>query len=115
MTPWPAATISGETQFLARIGPTGGDRGYTAITSQQSWGIAWWINGYLIPEITMVRGRTYTFTVEGGANEANNARYHPFYITNDQAGGYFQKDAAGRAQETVYAGVDSAGNPTAGA
>ena len=113
LDPWPQATIERENMFEAKIGPTGGARGYTAITGTQSWGIAWWINGYLIPNIVMVRGETYTFSVEGGDNPANNARYHPFYLTSDSEGGYFQKDAAGRAAETVYAGVDAAGNPTA--
>lgn len=32
LTPWPPAIISGETVFSARIGPTGGKRGYTPIT-----------------------------------------------------------------------------------
>ena len=31
-----------------------------------SWGIAWYINGLLIPEIHVERGQTYTFIVEGG-------------------------------------------------
>jgi hypothetical protein len=30
--PWPPAVITGETVFTARIGPTGGKRGYTPIT-----------------------------------------------------------------------------------
>lgn len=39
-----------------------------------SWGIAWYINDLLIPEITVVRGRTYTFIVEGGNDPANPAK-----------------------------------------
>lgn len=31
-----------------------------------SWGIAWWINDKLIPEIYVERGQAYTFIVEGG-------------------------------------------------
>ncbi len=85
--------ISGKTELRARIGPTGGKRGYTAITGctfsttvifkhfffykialvsvsvmvgQPSWGIAWYINDLLIPEIYVERGETYTFLVEGG-------------------------------------------------
>jgi hypothetical protein len=36
------------------------------ITGQPSWGIAWYINDLLIPEIYVERGETYTFLVEGG-------------------------------------------------
>lgn len=32
--PWPPAQISGETNLSARIGPTGGLRGYTPITGR---------------------------------------------------------------------------------
>ena len=52
------------------------------------WGIAWYINGLLIPEIYVVRGKTYTFVVEGGQNPNSPAAYHPFYITDDPEGGY---------------------------
>lgn len=55
------------------------------------WGIAWYINGLLVPEVTLVRGRKYTFVVEGGSDPAQPARYHPFYITNDPVGGYYHK------------------------
>ena len=59
---------------------------------------------------------TYTFTVEGGSDPADGdgANYHPFYITEDSEGGYAQKSAAEKARERVWAGVDDAGNPTAG-
>lgn len=55
------------------------------------WGISWYINGLLIPEINVVRGRTYTFIVEGGLDPETPARYHPFYITDDPVGGYQYK------------------------
>lgn len=100
--------------FNAQIGPSGGARGYSAITGTQSWGIAWWVNGYIIPEITMQRGVTYTFTVEGGADPSNQAEYHPFYLTDDPEGGYMQKTAAEKARETIYAGATASGEPTAG-
>lgn len=41
---------------------------------QPAWGIAWYINDLLIPEITVERGQTYTFIVEGGNDPANPAR-----------------------------------------
>lgn len=55
------------------------------------WGISWYINGLLIPEINVVRGKTYTFVVEGGNDPDTPARYHPFYITDDEVGGYEHK------------------------
>ena len=71
--PWPQRTVSDTDQFVARIGPTGGRRGYQAVTQIASWGIAWWINGLLIPELYVRRGQTYTFTVEGGDDPSNPA------------------------------------------
>lgn len=73
-TPWPTRTITNEYSFTARIGPTGGKRGYTPITGVPSWGIAWYINDLLIPEITVERGKTYEFLVEGGDNPSQPAR-----------------------------------------
>lgn len=55
------------------------------------WGISWYINGLLIPEINVVRGKTYTFVVEGGNDPNTPAKYHPFYITNDIVGGFEHK------------------------
>merc|ERR1739838_1234747 len=70
--------------FFAQIGPTGGNAGYPAITGHVGWGIAWYINGLLIPEIYVVRGKTYTFVIEGGNDPDSPAAYHPFYITDDR-------------------------------
>ena len=36
----------------------------------------------------MVRGKTYTFVIEGGNDPDQPAAYHPFYITDDPEGGY---------------------------
>jgi hypothetical protein len=96
----------GENTFTALIGPTGGKRGYTPITGQPSWGIAWYINNLLIPEVTVERGQTYTFKVEGGSDSSNPARYHPFYITDSKEGGFGQKNEAEQKTQKVYAGVD---------
>ena len=62
-----------------------------------SWGIAWYINDLLIPEMTLKRGVEYTFKVEGGVNKSNEAKYHPFYITSDPVGGYVDQSAEERA------------------
>lgn len=91
--------------FFAQIGPTGGDNGYSAITGHVGWGIAWYINGLLIPEINVVRGKTYTFVVEGGDDKQFAAGYHPFYITDDPEGGYEHKSDAERRRLRVFAGV----------
>ncbi|KAK4324983.1 hypothetical protein Pmani_004408, partial [Petrolisthes manimaculis] len=69
------------------------------------WGIAWYINGLLIPEINVVRGKTYTFVVEGGYDPERPARYHPFYITDDPEGGYEFKSPAQRDRTRVFAGI----------
>lgn len=55
------------------------------------WGISWYINGLLIPEINVVRGKSYTFVVEGGNDPETPAKYHPFYITDDPVGGFEYK------------------------
>ena len=103
------------TTFIASIGPTGNERGYMSITGtynnlilchflqwnviiilhmciilytgRAGWGIAWYLNGILIPELVVRRGNTYTFSVEGGNNPTNTGSYHPFYITNSRNGG----------------------------
>lgn len=92
--------------FFAQIGPTGGDNGYSAITKHVGWGISWYINGLLIPEIYVVRGKTYTFVVEGGDNKEFAAGYHPFYITDDSEGGYEFKSDKERRKVRVFAGVE---------
>ncbi|KAE8752192.1 Skeletor [Frankliniella occidentalis] len=98
--------------FYAQMGPTGGKHGYPAITGHVGWGISWYINGLLIPEINVVRGKTYTFVVEGGLDPETPARYHPFYITDDSVGGFEHKTAEERANVRIFAGAvqDKRGN-----
>lgn len=91
--------------FYAQMGPTGGRQGYPAITGHVGWGISWYINGLLIPEINVVRGRTYTFVVESGHDPEVPAKYHPFYITDDPVGGYEYKTAEERQAVRIFAGV----------
>lgn len=50
--------------FSATLGPAGGKRGYAGITGHVSNGLAWYINGYLVPELFLRRGLTYAFKVE---------------------------------------------------
>lgn len=103
--PWSVNIIRATTNFTATIGPTGGERGYSAITQSPSWGIAWWINDMLIPEIFVERGQTYYFTVQGGNDHTNSARYHPLYITDSPEGGFRQKTSEEQRQERVFAGI----------
>ena len=60
------------------------------------WGIAWFINGQLIPVLTLKRNVTYTFLVSGGDDPVESGNYHPFYITDDVNGGYAQLTEADR-------------------
>ncbi|XP_045474822.1 protein Skeletor, isoforms B/C isoform X2 [Harmonia axyridis] len=98
--------------FYAQMGPTGGKRGYPAITGHVGWGISWYINGLLIPEINVVRGKTYTFVIEGGLDQNVPAKYHPFYITDDPVGGYEHQSAQDKKGIRIFAGAqrDKDGN-----
>lgn len=49
--------------FMATLGPAGGKRGYAGITGHVSNGLAWYMNGLLIPELWLRRGLTYSFKV----------------------------------------------------
>ena len=50
--------------------------------------LAWYINGLLVPELTLTRGERYTFEVYGGSNDGSTMDgYHPFYITDSPTGG----------------------------
>ena len=66
------------------------------LPGQVGWGISWYIEDMLIPELTVRRGSTYTFVIEGGTDVSNPARYHPFYITDSISGGRLQNDQATR-------------------
>lgn len=105
-TPWEPRKLIGVKKITARIGPTGGKRGYTPITGIPSWGIAWYLNDELIPELYVERGETYTFIVEGGNNPQQAARYHPFYITDSNEGGIGQISEDHIIHEKYYAGAD---------
>uniref|UniRef100_A0A8D8Q2Y6 Protein Skeletor, isoforms D/E n=1 Tax=Cacopsylla melanoneura TaxID=428564 RepID=A0A8D8Q2Y6_9HEMI len=113
LKPWTPAVITQATMFTARIGPTGGKRGYSAITGYPSWGHAWYINDLLIPELYVERGQKYTFVVEGGDDPTKSSRYHPFYITDSPEGGYGQRTESEQRRQRVFAGVnvDSEGYP----
>ncbi len=77
---------------------------------QAGWGIAWYLNGTLIPHLHVQRGRTYTFIAESGT-DVTSFDYHPFYLTDSRNGGRDTKSQARRDAETIYAGYDEDGNP----
>ena len=113
LDPWEPAVIHAENEHVFRvvIGPGGGERGYTPITGLQSWGIAYWVDDLLIPEIHVKRGNNYTFVVEAGNNPSHQAKYHPLYITNNREGGGGQKtQELNTPNHMVYAGVDFSKN-----
>ncbi|XP_033097580.1 fibropellin-1-like [Anneissia japonica] len=102
---WNELSISSSvTTFEAKIGPNGGQKGYSYITGNVGWGISWYINNLLIPRLTLTRGTTYTFKVNGGNNPSQSADYHPFYLTNDPAGGYASLSQAEQVLQVIYAG-----------
>ena len=95
------------TTFYARIGVSGGERGYSKSTdSQSSPGFVWYINGLLAPVIFVKRGTSYLFRVEGGSDPVKAGMYHPLYITNDPLGGYSKYREEDRKKIAVYAGIE---------
>ncbi|XP_058800377.1 protein Skeletor, isoforms B/C [Phymastichus coffea] len=92
--------------FRATIGPSGGQRGYQSITGQTSTGLAWFINGQLIPELYLRRGLTYHFRVYGGNNPHSSNLYHPLIITDEPHGGYDRLSDNAQSRVRVLAGVE---------
>ncbi|OXA51211.1 Protein Skeletor, isoforms B/C [Folsomia candida] len=76
LKPWGAAKIvDGKLRtFSARLGPSAGLRGYEGMTGVANPGYAWYIQGYLAPELYMQRGVTYSFKAIGGQNALSSPR-----------------------------------------
>jgi len=85
--------------FTARLGPSGGERGYEGMKKTGSPGYSWYIQGFMTPVMFMQRGITYTFVVEGGNNPRTIDHYHPFIITNEPVGGQTKN-------QVVLAGIE---------
>ncbi|XP_043510950.1 protein Skeletor, isoforms B/C [Frieseomelitta varia] len=92
--------------FRATIGPSGGKKGYQGITGQTSTGLAWYIEGQLVPELYLRRGLTYNFRIHGGNNPHSPNLYHPLIITNEPHGGYDKLSDAAQSTIRVLAGVE---------
>jgi len=106
VVPFLILPLTGVTEFTARIGQSGGERGYQGITGRAGWGISWYINDSLSAVIEMRRGTTYTFKINGGDNPESPSQYHPLYLTTSIDGGYDQRTPLERLEETVFAGIE---------
>ncbi|XP_076165752.1 protein Skeletor, isoforms B/C-like [Ptiloglossa arizonensis] len=106
--PWEKAEIFDRSirTFKATIGPSGGKKGYQGITGQTSTGLAWYIEGQLVPELYLRRGLTYNFRVHGGNNPHSSNLYHPLIITDETHGGYDRLSDAAQSKVRVLAGVE---------
>jgi len=69
-------------------------------------GLAWYIEGALIPELYLRRGLTYSFRVHGGNNPHSADLYHPLIITDDPHGGYDTLSDLAQSKIRVLAGVE---------
>ena len=104
---WDRNYIKDKDLFVAQLGPTGGQKGYGTITgtSPSEKSVCWWINGKIMPEIYVYRGRTYFFRVQGGDGYQHVALNNPLYITDHRDGGYGQKSDYEKERETIFEGV----------
>lgn len=105
---WDKAQIFDKTirTFKAYVGPSGGKKGYQGITGQTSTTLAWYINGYLVPELWLRRGLTYAFKVFGGNNPHSAEFYHPLIITDEPRGGFDKLSDEQQSKVRVLAGVE---------
>lgn len=101
----PAIVCPSDRTFYAQIGPTAGHKGYEGVTGRTNWGISWYINGLMIPELVVERGQAYRFIVEGGNDKTSASRRHPFYLTDSIDGGFDFKTDDERIKERIFAGV----------
>uniref|UniRef100_A0A8D8ZRQ2 Protein Skeletor, isoforms B/C n=1 Tax=Cacopsylla melanoneura TaxID=428564 RepID=A0A8D8ZRQ2_9HEMI len=105
--PWERNRLLDRTlrQLTATIGPPGGRRGYQAMTGMPSSGLAWYINGHLIPEVWLQRGVTYAIHVYGGNNPHSAEYYNPLVITDEPHGGIEKLTESAQSNIRILAGV----------
>lgn len=92
--------------FSATLGPSGGKKGYVGITKHVSNGLAWYVNGFLAPDLFLRRGLTYSFKVRGGNNPHSAEFYHPLVITDEPHGGFDRLSDLKQNEVRVLAGVE---------
>ena len=68
--------------------------------------LAWYVNGFLAPELYLRRELVYNFQVEGGNDPHSPTHYHPLIITDEPIGGYEQLTEEQRKDVRVLAGVE---------
>jgi len=107
-TPWRVPPIfdSSRRIFSARLGPGGGRRGFSGKTGLPASNLVWYIEGLMVPDIYLKRGRDYTFKVEGGSSPRSAEFYHPFIITDEPIGGYDRLTEKQRKKVRVLAGIE---------
>lgn len=76
------------------------------IPGQPGSDLAWYVNGYLVPELTLRRELTYHFKVEGGNDPHSPTHYHPLTITDEPLGGYELMTESQRKAVRALAGVE---------
>ena len=86
----PPIVCPSDRTFRIQMGPTAGTR-LSKITGKVGWGVTFWVNGLMAPEIVVERGVPYNFIIETGNDEATASRRHPFYITDSNEGGFQHK------------------------
>lgn len=96
--------------FYLQIGPAAARRGNQGLGR---FGQSWYVNGDVAPDIYLVRGKQYTFIVEGGLGTNQEGIIHPFYLTSDNEGGYGTKSDYEARREEVFGGLskDRDGQP----
>jgi len=109
VTPWRIPPIFDPTKrsFTARLGPSGGKRGYSGRKGNPpSSSLVWFVEGLMAPDLYMRRGLTYTFKVEGGSNPRSAEFYHPLIVTDEPVGGYLRLTKKQKEKVRVLAGIE---------
>nr|CAI5865131.1 unnamed protein product [Callosobruchus analis] len=106
--PWKKGQIFDKTirVFNTYIGPSGGKKGYQAITGHSSTALAWYVNGLLAPELWLRRGLSYQFRVRGGNDPHSAEYYHPLIITDEPHGGIDRLKDEQQSRIRVLTGVE---------
>ena len=91
--------------LYVHLGPATPMRGNQGLKGIAPDGTALYINGLLAPELTLQRGKEYTFVIETGLGTDPKKTFHPFYITDDATGGRKMKTESEARLERVVSGV----------
>ncbi|XP_021961187.1 protein Skeletor, isoforms B/C [Folsomia candida] len=97
--------------FYLHVGPIGRPDIFKGVTGKKDLPeTVWYVNGLLMPEIHLVRGKNYTFVIQGGPDNG-------FYITDSQTGDYQHAQFDPSRRPGIFGGVEldplGNGRPTA--